>query len=107
MEDREKEKEYVMSHNEKFGLRETIDFHKLRLIELFRDNDKFTISCTRRNLPIANIVIEETAHLGCFMQGIRYSEKIKENDKEVEYIKIPVEMIPACARLKKERKFHD
>lgn len=108
MEDRRKKEanEVILNHNPGYDYEPTVKFFKLSIIDRFRRNDKIIISCNRHSLPLVNIAIDETRHMG-YLQGQRSSVTKKENGREVEQIKIPLELIKACVELNKERKFYD
>ncbi len=108
MEDRGKKEanELILNHNSGYDWEPTVKFFKLSIIDRFRRNDKIIISCNRQSLRLVNIAIDETRHMG-YLQGQRSGVTIKENGREVEQIKIPLELIKACVELNKERKDYD
>jgi uncharacterized OB-fold protein len=82
---------------EKFNdVSHTVQFYKLKIIEHFCYHDKIILSFIRKHDYIADKVISEIRHMG-IMQSKRYIAKVKslKTAMDMEYIKAPLELIPA------------
>ena len=109
MEDRKKKKEneLIISYKEdEYSLEKTIDFFTLKIIDMFDKTNKVVISCTKRNLGIANTVVERIKPMG-LLEGLRYKTTEEGKNNPIEHIKIPLELTPSSISLKKDRKPYD
>lgn len=91
----------------------TINFYILKLVEYFKYHDKVVLSFIFKYSHIANEVIDQTKHMGYFINK-RYSVTDKSRKppyKTLEFIKAPLELLPPIRGLKKDReregKFYD
>lgn len=101
-----KESELIIFQKDGYDFDKTIDFFRLKLIDMFKDHNLVTISCIRKYLGIANTIIEDTKHMG-FLEyeerKIVTEEGRNPPHKKLEYIKISLELIPALKALKRDR----
>ena len=83
----------------------TINFFKLKLIDMFRhpNKNKIILSFTRNNAHIADTIIRETNFF--YSQDLRYAikERQRNSQMELELIKAPLRLISPVVAFKKDR----
>ena len=106
---RKKDNELILNHNQQYDMQQTIEHFVFSILRKFKKNDKVIIITNLASLPLVNMAIDESKHMG-YLQDMRRTEVGEDNyGNKIEQIKIPLQLISAVKELKKDkdRKYYD
>lgn len=101
----EENKEIAVMNKHPDNFRKTIDFYKIKLVDMFNHpkKKKIILTFTKNNAYIADIVITETNFFYIQHRRTIVKKKLPNSQIEIEVIEAPLELISAVSILKNDR----
>ena len=106
---RKKDNELILNHNKQYDMQQTIEHFVFNILRKFKKNDKVVVLTNLESLPLVNMAIDESKHMG-YLQDMRSTEMSEDNyGNKIEQVRIPLQLISAIKELKKDkdRKYYD